>query len=231
MVKKKKIPMRRLLRYNLLKHLPGDTGKRYFRKHAFLTAPQAFNDAIEKCAGMTHIDLGANIGEFSEIMAAKAKRVIAFEPDPWAYDTLCQRIKPLSNIEAINAAVGTSDGEITLYRHENFDNDPTLRSQSSSIFLSKTEITAKGAHNVELIDFLRFLRELDGNIGVLKIDIEGAEVDLLEALMQAPDLLKRIHYIFVETHEYCIPEQKDRVEALQLLAAQTPSPVINLYWH
>lgn len=231
MAEKKKISIRKLLRYNLFKHLPGETGKRYFRKHAFLTAPQAFSAAIEKCAGMVYIDLGANIGEFSEIMAAKAKRVIAFEPDPWAYEALCQRIKPLSNIDAINAAVGTSDGEITLYRHENFDNDPTLRSQSSSVFLSKTEITPQGAHNVQLIDFLRFLRELDGDIGVLKIDIEGAEVDLLEALMKAPDLLQRIHYIFVETHEYCIPEQTDRVEALQRLAAQTPSPVINLYWH
>lgn len=220
-----------MLKYRIFRNFPGSFGQRYFEKYAFLTAAESFQRALAECAGMTCIDLGANIGEYSELMAATAGRVIGFEPDPWTYETLLERVKNLPNVETINAAAGTEDGQVTLYRHEDFDSDPVIKSQSSSVFLSKDNIDPEGGHDVQQIDFLRFLSELEEEVGVLKIDIEGAEVDLLEALFDAPQILRRIHYIFAETHETRIPEHKDRVKRLHMLAKKTTKPVVNLYWH
>ena len=47
-------------------------------------------------------------------------------------------------------------------------------------------------------NFLVYLENLDEDIGTLKIDIEGAEVELLEALFDRPDILERVRHIFAE---------------------------------
>jgi hypothetical protein len=62
------------------------------------------------------------------------------------------------------------------------------------------------------------------------MDIEGAEVDLLEELMKTPDVMDRIHYIFAETHETRIPEHVDRVMRLRQETAQLTQPRVNLFW-
>ena len=70
--------------YSALRQLPGKLGRRYERKYMRLQALTEFEEAIHRSEGMTCIDLGANIGEFTRKMASGAKQVIAFEPDPWA---------------------------------------------------------------------------------------------------------------------------------------------------
>ena len=220
-----------LWRYRVFRKLPGAFGQRYFEKYASLTAARSFDAAVRNSAGMICIDLGANIGEYSEKLATTAGRVISFEPDPWTFKALVERVGKLDNVEAVNAAAGTKDGHIMLYRHGDFDSDPVRKSQSSSVCLSKGDVTAEAAISVEQIDFLRFLRELDEDIGVLKIDIEGAEVDLLETLFDEPELFRRVHYVFAETHERLIPDHKDRVRQLHIKAKRTRRPKVNLFWH
>ena len=65
---------------------------------------------------------------------------------------------------------------------------------------------------------------------MLKIDIEGAEVELLESLFDRPDLLARIDHIFAETHENTIPAHKQRVDALYKKSRTIERPSINLSW-
>ena len=81
------------------------------------------------------------------------------------------------------------------------------------------------------MDFIHYLEDLDEDIGILKIDIEGAEVDLLEILFDRPKILERIHYIFAETHETRISGHEPRVEALREKAQRIERPRINLHWH
>ncbi|MBG6147635.1 FkbM family methyltransferase [Labrenzia sp. EL_142] len=231
MKEKKKTPARKLFKYKVLGRMPGRFGQRYFDKHSSLTAMESMPKAIEKCAGMVCIDLGANVGEFTEMMAAKASRVIAFEPDPWSLERLAERVGGFGNVEIVEAAVGVTDGSVTLYRHENFETDPLINSQSSSIFSSKSNVSAETGHIVPQINFLRFLRELDEEVGILKIDIEGAEVELLEALFADPSLFRRVRYVFAETHEKKIPNQKAKVKNLRKKAKETWKPLVNLYWH
>ena len=218
-------------RYNLLRRLPGNWGRYYQRKFIGLYANAAFDEALRRSEGLMCIDLGANIGVYTSKMALKAKEVIAFEPDPWACAQLRAGIAALDNVTIVNAAAGACDKKVLLYRHTRFENDPALYSESSSVIAGKRNITEDDAVEVKQIDFIRYLENLDEKVGVLKIDIEGAEVDLLESLFDRPDILARIDHIFAETHEKWIPAHKPRVMALYEKAQSIERPYINLSWH
>ena len=217
-------------RYNLLRRLPGEWGRYYERKFLGLHAVAAFDEALRRSEGMTCIDLGANVGVYTRKMALKAKRVIAFEPDPWACAELRATVGNLDNVIIENAAAGACEKKVFLYRHARFDSDPALYSEASSVIAEKRNLTEEDAVEVRQIDFIRYIEGLDEEIGVLKIDIEGAEVDLLESLLERPDILARIDNIFAETHESSIPAHKPRVNALYEKARSIERPCINLSW-
>ena len=222
---------RKLVKYGALRHLPGERGYRYERKYWRLVAPREFEKAITRCEGLTNIDLGANVGIYTRILATGAKRVIAFEPDPWAAAELRSNLADLDYVTIENAAAGTSDGTEILYRHTRFAETPALYSQSSSVIAAKDNVCPEEAIEVTQIDFIAYLESLQDIVGILKIDIEGAEVELLEALFGRPDLLRRIKYIFVETHESKIPGHKSRVRDLYESARAMRQPRINMGWH
>ena len=223
--------MYKLFRYKLLRRLPGRWGRQYQRKWMRLQTRSEFEEAVHRSEGMTCIDLGANIGEFTRKMAFGAKQVIAFEPDPWAHAELLANVADLNNVKIENAAAGTCEKMVLLYRHAKFEDDPVRYSESSSVIASKSNVTEDGAVEVRQIDFIGYLEELDEDIGVLKIDIEGAEVDLLESLFDRSDILGRIDHIFVETHETRLLSHKTRVNALRERVQTIKRPRVNLYWH
>ena len=221
----------RLTKYRLLSRAPGRCGRRYLRKLAGRRAMRDFDAALRECAGMTHIDLGANVGEVTRKMAASGGRVMAFEPDPWSLARLRANGGGLGNVEITPAAAGVSDGTVALYRRVGFADDPARYSESASIVADKMNLDRGNTVEVEQVDFARYLEALDREIGVLKMDIEGAEVEILEALFARPDLLRRVRYIFAETHERMIPGHGPRVEALRRRAAGMERPRVNLDWH
>ena len=230
---RKSVPyqMHKFFRYNLLRRLPGEWGRSYQRKFLGLQTPAAFEEALHRSEGMTCIDLGANIGAYTRKMAFGAKQVIAFEPDPWACAELRANLADLDNVKIENAAAGTCEKKVFLYRHARFENNPALYSESSSVIAEKRNLKEEDAVEVRQIDFIRYLEDIDEDVGVLKIDIEGAEVDLLESLFDRPDILARIDNIFAETHEKRIPAHKQRINALYEKAKTIKRPHINLSWH
>lgn len=220
----------KLVIYTALRQLPGKLGRGYERKYLRLQARMEFEEAIHRSAGMTCIDLGANIGEYTRKMASGAKQVIAFEPDPWAYAALQTNVADLDNVKIEQAAAGTSERTVLLYRHARFDENPALNSQSSSVISGNSSLCEEGAIEIQQVDFIRHLENLNEDIGLLKMDVEGAEVDLLEALFDRPDILNRIDHIFAETHERLIPGHEPRVNRLRERAKLIRQPYINLYW-
>ena len=221
----------KFFRYNLLRRLPGEWGRYYQRKFIGLHSPAAFNEALRRSEGKTCIDLGANVGNYTRKMASLAKQVIAFEPDPWACAELRANLAEFNNVRIENMAAGTCEKAVILYRHPRFESDPAMYSESSSVIDGKIGVSKEGAVEVQQIDFIRYIEDIDEDIGVLKIDIEGAEVDLLESLFDRPDILARIEHIFVETHETRIPAHEPRVNALYEKAQSIERPYINLSWH
>ena len=218
----------RTLKYRVLRHLPGLRGYRYECKLMLRT--NGFELAAERCRGTTCIDLGANLGTYTRLMAEHAKQVIAFEPDPWTLERLRSNLAHTENVKIVSAAAGMVDGYVELYRHEQFQENPVSYSISSSVFRNKPNVCGKVGIQVQQVDFIRYLEEIDDNIGILKIDIEGAEVSLLEALFERSDLMARISYIFAETHEFILPSLRPRVRELRARACNLAHPVVNLYW-
>ena len=223
---------RTLTKYGILLNLPGDTGQRYRLKRASVLLDIQFDEAIHLSNGKTCIDLGANVGKYTRMMALGTTKVIAFEPDPWTYSVLQANIADLDNVKIENAAAGTSDRSVLLYRHARFEDNPAWHPASTSVVLyDRSLLSEDRAIEVRQIDFINYLQELDEDIGVLKIDIEGAEVDLLEALFDRPDILERIDYIFSETHEGAIPDHEPRVRALRTRAQRMEGPRVNVDWN
>ena len=222
----------RRTKYRLLQKLPGDIGLRNRRKYLKLFAPVAeaqMRSAIEAAAGGICIDPGANLGLHTRTMATHAGRVYAFEPDPWTADRFRENLAGFPNVEVVEAAASIEHGTIKLYRTAGFENDPEVQSQSASIMAKKRNIDTSTAIDVAQIDFTAFLEDLDKDISVIKIDIEGAEVALMEKLLDHP-VLHRIGYIFVETHESRLPELAERSEALRRRSKTIAHPIINMDW-
>ena len=224
----------KLVIYAALRQLPGKLGRhfeyKYMRRYMRRQAMVEFEEAIHRSRGMTCIDLGANIGEYTRKMASEAKQVIAFEPDPWTHAALQTNVADLHNVKIEKAAAGTSKTMVLLYRHTRFEENPALHSVSSSVISGKSNHSKEGAIETQQVDFIGYLENLDEDIGLLKMDIEGAEVDLLEALFDRPDILNRINHIFAETHERLMPGHKPRVNALREKVKLIKQPYINLYW-
>lgn len=142
-----------------------------------------------------------------------------------------ENTRSLSNVEIVAAAAGTTSGTVKLFRHPEFSSNPDANSHSSSIIADKENISKDEYFDLPPVDVVELILGLDQQVGVLKVDIEGAEVELFETMFNRQDVMSRIHYIFAQTHEDRIPGHKPRVEQLKSLAQKMPKPKIDLNWY
>ncbi|MGL6210416.1 MAG: FkbM family methyltransferase, partial [Paracoccaceae bacterium] len=131
------------------------------------------------------LDLGANMGVVTEVLAATGADVVAFEPDPFAFGSLQARFADRPNVSLVQAAVGVGSGTVRLMRADNFGTNPEGASVKSTILDGGRRIDAANSVEVPLLDFPAYVIEKvaeRGQIAFIKMDIEGAEVDILEAM-------------------------------------------------
>ena len=200
------------------------------RRRAKWEARQQFHNVLAKMRpGDIAIDCGANVGKFTEQMAATGATVYAFEPDPFAFGLLQERLGNAPNVTLINKAVGTEDATVTLYRSPDFESDPLESSVSSSVFSTKKNVDARKGIVVDQINILEFLSNLDQPVMLLKIDIEGSEIPILEKLLDG-ELLDKIDHLFVEMHDKGIPELASRGKELRINLETQNCRNINFDW-
>ncbi|WGH79080.1 FkbM family methyltransferase [Jannaschia ovalis] len=179
--------------------------------------------------GMLAVDCGANVGDVTRRIAASGADVVAFEPDPWTFAELQRRTADLDNVTCINAAVGDSDDEVTIFRTADFDGDPEKNSLSSTVTPGKKYVSEAVADTrVRQIDLAEWI-EARGGVAFVKMDIEGGEVAVLERLF-ARGTIDKIGAMVVETHPQRFPAMKDRYAALDEKCAAIPARRINLDW-
>lgn len=179
------------------------------------------------------LDCGANMGVVTTILAATGADVIAYEPDPYAFEILQEKFANLPNVTLVNAAVGVGSGTVRLMRADNFGDNPEGASVKSTILDGGRRIDADNSVAVPLIDFPGLVRELvlaRGEIAFVKMDIEGAELDILETL-DRDSLFTNIRCLVAETHERKFKDLRDRYKALRdIVAERYPAGKVNLDW-
>lgn len=179
--------------------------------------------------GDTAIDCGANVGKVTARMARTGAVVYAFEPNPYAYGVLRQRMKRFPDVHCINRGVLDRDGVMRLYLHENAGEDQVHWSTGSSLLEFKGNFNPETYVEIEVVDLTRFIVELDRFIEVIKMDVEGVECQIVNKLIDT-GLVERIGLLLVETHEGKIPELIEPTERLRRRIAKEGLTNIRLDW-
>jgi FkbM family methyltransferase len=143
--------------------------------------------------GWTVVDVGANVGFFT-LLAAKLTgemgRVISFEPDPTSYNLLSKSVERnhFGNVSLFQRAISGTDGDRSL--HLSATHHKGLHSITRD--LGGEKITVQSSK----LDTIASKMGI-GSIDLLKIDVEGAEPEVLEG---AGELLAegRIRNIIME---------------------------------
>lgn len=170
------------------------------------------------------IDCGANVGDVAALFAARGFTIHAFEPDPDARTVLTRRFAGYPRLHVHPQAVGTAPGRFTLHRKA----DGVEGTISSSLIARDIHAASEGVA-VDVIDLVAFMDGLGAPIDVLKLDVEGAEAQILERLLEVR-YDRRIGQVFVETHERFSPEIAESIQATRRRIAELGIANVDLDW-
>ena len=123
------------------------------------------------------IDIGANIGNHSVYLSRYFNRVVAFEPHPRTYKLLEANAILSSNIECRNLALGSSRSTL------NITTNPYNMGRNK-ISSSNNNSNAIEVHTLD--EFFEYFKD---PIGLIKIDVEGYEVEVLKGSKKVLKLL------------------------------------------
>jgi FkbM family methyltransferase len=141
-------------------------------------------------AGSVVVDAGAYIGEWSETISQRYGATIhAFEPVPSAFKRMQRRLADHPNVHMHKLGLGADNERVTM----SVDGPGSSMYASTGVF---------GSTDVEIRDVVDVFDELGlHEIDVLKVNIEGAEYDLLDRLAET-DWLPRVRVLSVQFHEW-----------------------------
>jgi FkbM family methyltransferase len=165
------------------------------------------------------VDIGANVGEVTNLMSKKWKKVTAFEPAPSTFSALKENVD--SNVNCKNFGLSNINGEINFATGPN----PRINQIVSPGFYKK-------GWSVETIP----VRTLDSfnlkDVDFLKIDVEGHE---RQVVLGAENTIKRCYPVIVieisfEKKVFDKTISKDHAQALEILE-QWGYRIINKFSH
>jgi FkbM family methyltransferase len=127
-------------------------------------------------ADTTVVEVGANIGAHTVGLARLARRVIAIEPQPFLFYTLCAQVvlNSLQNVICLHCALGAEAGSLPVPRV-----DYSYRGNFAGIALDRADLRREDySLDVKTLDAVAAAYSLSGKV-FLKIDVEGMERDVL----------------------------------------------------
>lgn len=151
---------------------------------------------IKKRIGLNKVivDVGANIGNHTVFFAniCEANKVYSFEPQKNIYDILLKNVQINmfnKNVNLFNMGVGReiSKGSVKIIDNKNFG-------------MSKLEKSKEGNIYIDTLDNMLF--EKEKKIDMIKIDVEGMEMDVLMGAEKILKEYKPILYIEAATDDY-----------------------------
>lgn len=177
------------------------------------------------------IDVGANRGQITRLFAQTGAKVISFEPNKEAFASLEELAKKYKNVECHNLAAGICRREVKLYLHKDTHLKNGDFTQGSSLIAEKSNVSTDNVMVVNEIDFAEFVNKQNQPIDIIKIDIEGYEIELINHMLDNLDFSK-IKKVFVETHENKIEEVRIPTQNLKhRVASLGLAKKFDFSWH
>ena len=153
---------------------------------------------------MTIADVGANIGNHSIQFSKAFKMVLAFEPNPRVFAVLKANSSMIDRIKTYQIGVGRGEAKARISEHWN------NLGESSIVHHNQ----ADDSFNID-IQPLDTLSKKFGKIDVIKIDVEGMEMDVL---LGSKNLIKKHHPIIcLEQHSSEFTNERTETEAVDWL--------------
>lgn len=174
------------------------------------------------------IDGGANLGLFSDLMLNLGAKVYTFEPNPALTYHLKKKYEGNINIKLIEAAISTKEDNLVF----------TMPCSGSFIEQSQggtldcdLEMTSSISYPVKSINFCKFIDSvLEENkiekIKFIKMDIEGAEFDVLNQILDN-DYFDKFEHLVCETHERFFKDGTEKLASIK--AKMALKNVTNIY--
>jgi FkbM family methyltransferase len=160
------------------------------------------------------IDIGANIGSviLDRVWSDPRVRVDAYEPNPLTFDTLQRNVRENgleSRVRLFQEAVTGQNGVVVLWSGE------------SSVLSSTSATSAIGGVSIPVstVSLDRAITRARGAHVAVKIDAEGAEVDMLESASEAA--LAAIDVLALEYHDSIVLNAGARCRAVLARAGFT----------
>jgi FkbM family methyltransferase len=153
-----------------------------------------FEDIVDK--NTTVIEVGANIGAHTVGLAKRAKRVIAIEPQPFIFYSLCANValNSLQNVICLNMGLSSSVGKLNMP-----DIDYSQTNNYGGVEINHPGYTGQAVH-IDTLDNIYKEYNVTGKV-FLKIDVEGMELEVLEGGETFIKAIKPIMYIENDRHE------------------------------
>jgi FkbM family methyltransferase len=148
------------------------------------------------------VDLGANRGEFAhELIRRCGCSVYAAEP----LSGLHAEIGASPRLKLFRVALGKQNGSAPLR---------VYGGRCASLLGARENDETVNQEEVEVVDLHTFLvRAGLGRVDLMKVDVEGAELDIFESVLESD--LRLIGQITIEFHDFIYPNLKPRAEAVK----------------
>ena len=171
------------------------------------------------------IDCGVNKGWTSDAILLLGGRVIGFEANPTAANFLSRKYTNNKNIEIHASAVSHKNGTANFTRQHG---DP-FDLGGNIVAWKHSEKAKYETYQVPLVRLSEKILELKEDVYLLKLDVEGAEFDIIPDLIES-GAYKKCKHIVCETHARFFPDGKKRLEAINTLIKNNGITNINLEW-
>lgn len=143
------------------------------------------------------VDAGANIGASTVYLAKRFPRsqVIAIEPESENFSLLERNRRDFPNVTCVRAALWHEEATLNLF-------NPSGGTIAFTIAVSPLQ-NSQTAQTVECVTIDALCRQFGiASIGLLKLDIEGAEREVLE---NSSEWIDRVSILAVELHDRLVP--------------------------
>jgi FkbM family methyltransferase len=136
------------------------------------------------------MDVGANIGDFPLRFSQQVASIHSYEPMPDTFGVLKKNVEEneFKNCHIYNTAIAPATGETTIFFNE--------KAKLAHAVASVLPIRGRTELKVKTLSFEEEVRRIQPTI--IKMDIEGAEFDILNAV--SDDVFRTCRVFFLETH-------------------------------